>query len=79
VAIEIQPIIVRLRERRCPECARFWACEFEFHGMCPICAAARLEQVEKKLSKLEVDLRVLQSSRDSALAKLARKRKREKT
>lgn len=47
--------------------------------MCPICAAARLEQVEKKLSKLEVDLRVLQSSRDSALAKLARKRKREKT
>lgn len=74
MAIEIEPIIVRLRERRCPECARFWACEFEFHGICPICAGARLEQIETKLAKLERQLRVLSGARSTS-----RKRTREKT
>lgn len=59
---EIEPVIVRLRERRCGKCGRFWACEFEFHGICPICAHSQFKSYRKRLRQLEA-LLVRQTTR----------------
>lgn len=63
VAIKIEPVIVRLRERRCGDCGRFWACEFEFHGTCPLCAIVKLEAAEKERLRLVRAVNALQRGR----------------
>jgi rRNA maturation endonuclease Nob1 len=43
----------RLYERRCDGCGRFWACEFEHIGICPMCAQLKVDEVKASRAQLQ--------------------------
>jgi hypothetical protein len=53
----------RLYERRCGECGRFWACEFEHVGVCPMCAQRLVNEANRERAKLQRAVNALRGAR----------------
>ena len=52
-----------LYERRCSGCGRYWACEFELIGICPMCAHLAVEKEKAEKLRLERVARALRGAR----------------
>jgi hypothetical protein len=53
---------VRLYERRCDSCGRFWACEFELIGECPMCAHLKIEAAEDGVRQMKRTVRAIRGA-----------------
>lgn len=69
--IEIQHTI-RMFERRCLGCGRFWASELEHHGHCPSCAVETIERSKREREKLERSIRAMRAARKRRALQLAK-------
>lgn len=56
MTLAVKPEIT-LHERRCWDCGRWWACESEAKGICPVCASRRIDAVLETQQQLERSLR----------------------
>lgn len=50
--ISLRPEIA-LHERRCYDCGKWWSCESETRGKCPMCAQGRIDNVLTEQARLE--------------------------
>lgn len=53
----------RLYERRCDGCGRYWACEFEHVGICPMCAHLKVDEAKGERAKLQRVVNALRGAR----------------